>query len=70
MPENPNVLPVGAIAAASSAMAGRRCEATDAMQRLRQIVPMPRVSNLKEHFRRPEGMERLGVGLCGAELSN
>ena len=70
MRENPNFLPVVAIAAASNAMAGRRSEARDAMERLRQIVPTLRVSNLKEHFMfsRPEDMERLGAGLRKADL--
>jgi TolB-like protein len=67
MRENPNFVPVVAIAAASSAMAGRRSEARDAMERLRQIAPTLRIS---EHFMfsRPEDMARLGAGLSKADL--
>ena len=54
--EDPSSLPAAAVMAASHALAGRQQEARHAMERLRQIYPSLRVSNLKDWFpiRRPE----------------
>jgi TolB-like protein/class 3 adenylate cyclase len=63
--ENPNFLPVCIIAAASNALTGRMKEARTALERLRQIDPSLRISNLKNalFFRRPEDIAKLAEGL-------
>jgi TolB-like protein/class 3 adenylate cyclase/tetratricopeptide (TPR) repeat protein len=68
--ENPNFLPVCAIAAASSAFAGRLEAAKLAMVRLRQIDPGLRVTNLKDQFplRRAEDLAKFAEGLRKAGL--
>jgi tetratricopeptide (TPR) repeat protein len=68
--ENPNFLPVCIIAAASNALAGRMKEAKTALERLRQIDPALRTSNLKSalFFRRPQDIARLVEGLQKAGL--
>jgi adenylate cyclase len=68
--ENPNFLPVCVIAAASNALTGRMKEAKTALERLRQIDPSLRVSNLKNSlfFRRPKDIAKLEEGLKKAGL--
>jgi tetratricopeptide (TPR) repeat protein len=68
--EDPNSLPAAAIMAASHALAGRQQEARQAMERLRQVYPSLRVSNLKEWFpiRRPEHLSIWTEGLRNAGL--
>ena len=68
--ENPNFLPVCAIAAASNAFAGRLEAAKLAMVRLRQIDPALRVSNIKNQFplRRAEDLAKFAEGLRKAGL--
>jgi adenylate cyclase len=68
--ENPNFLPVCGIAAASNALAGRLKEAKQAMERLRQIDPSLRISNLKDTlpFRRSEDIAIYAEGLRKAGL--
>jgi TolB-like protein/tetratricopeptide (TPR) repeat protein len=68
--ENPNFLPVCVIAAASNALAGRMKEAKTALERLRQIDPSLRTSNLKNtlFFRRQEDIAKLAEGLQKAGL--
>lgn len=68
--ENPNFLPVCGIAAASNAFAGHMKEAKQAMERLRQIDPALRVSNLKDRIAllRSEDMAKFAEGLRKAGL--
>jgi tetratricopeptide (TPR) repeat protein len=63
-------LPDAGVTAASHALAGRIEEARRAMQRLRQIDPALRVSNLKDWIplRRPEDFARWSDGLRKAGL--
>ena len=68
--EEPNYLPAAAVTAASHALAGRPEEARQAMERLRQIDPALRISNLKDWFpiRRPEHFSIWAEGLRKAGL--
>ena len=68
--EEPSYLPAVAVIAASHALAGRMEEARPAMERLRQINPALRISNLKELFliRRPEHFAQWAEGLRKAGL--
>jgi tetratricopeptide (TPR) repeat protein len=68
--ENPNFLPVCIIAAASNALAGRMKEAKTALERLRQIDPSLRTSNLKKtiFLNRQEDIAKLAEGLQKAGL--
>jgi len=68
--EMPDYLPGLSVAAASHALAGRMEEASRAMQRLRQIDPALRVSNLKDWLpvRRPEDLAKWGQGMQMAGL--
>ena len=68
--EMPDYLPGLSVAAASHALAGRMEEASRAMQRLRQIDPALRVSNLKDWLpvRRPEDLAKWGQGMQIAGL--
>jgi predicted Zn-dependent protease len=68
--EQPNYALAIGITAASSALAGRMTEARAAMQRLREIDPALRVSNLKEWLpiRRPEDFTKWSEGLRKAGL--
>ena len=63
-------LQAAAVTAASHALGGRPEEARQAMQRLRQIDPSLRISNLKDWFplRRPEDFARWADGLRKAGL--
>jgi len=58
------------LAAASSALAGRPEEARQAIERLRQVDPALRVSNLKDRvpLRRPDDLTRYQEGLRKAGL--
>jgi tetratricopeptide (TPR) repeat protein len=58
------------LAAASSALAGRPEEARQAIERLRQVDPALRVSNLKDRvpLRRPDDLTRYQEGLRIAGL--
>ena len=58
------------LAAASSALAGRPQEARQAIERLRQVDPTLRVSNLKDRLplRRPDDLARYAEGLRKAGL--
>ena len=58
------------LAAASSALAGRPEEARQAIERLRQVDPALRVSNLKDRLplRRPDDLTRYQEGLRMAGL--
>lgn len=68
--DQPNYVPAAVIAAASHALAGRMEEARHAMERLRQINPVLRFSNLKDWwaFRRPDDFARWADGLHKAGL--
>ena len=68
--EDPNYMPAAAIMAASHGLAGRPEEARQAMERLRQIDPALRISNLKDWFpvRRPEHFSIWAEGLRKAGL--
>ena len=68
--DQPSYLPAAAVNAASHALAGRMEEARQAMERLRQIDPALRISNLKDWFpiRRPEHFARWTEGLRKAGL--
>jgi TolB-like protein/Tfp pilus assembly protein PilF len=68
--EEPNYLPAAAVVAASHALAGRLEEARQAMERVRQIDPALRVSNLSDWFpiRRPEHFTTWAEGLRRAGL--
>jgi len=63
-------LQAAAVTASSHALGGRPEEAGQAMQRLRQIDPTLRISNLKDWFplRRPEDFVRWADGLRKAGL--
>lgn len=66
----PTYISAVAVTAASHGLAGRKKEARAAMQRLRQIDPTLRISNLKEWFpiQRPEHVAKWVLGLQGAGL--
>jgi TolB-like protein len=66
----PRYISAAAVTAASHALAGRKKEARAAMQRLRQIDPTLRMSNLKEWFpiHRPEHFAKWAQGLRAAGL--
>ncbi len=66
----PNYMPAAAVTSAGYALAGRLDEARLAMQRLRQIDPVLRMSNLKDWFpiRRPEHFAIWADGLRKAGL--
>ncbi len=66
----PNYMPAAAVTSAGYALAGRLDEARLAMQRLRQIDPALRMSNLKDWFpiRRPEHFAIWADGLRKAGL--
>ena len=66
----PRYISAAAVTAASHALAGRKKEARAAMQRLRQIDPTLRMSNLKEWFpiHRPEHFTKWAQGLQSAGL--
>jgi TolB-like protein len=68
--EEQNYHPAAMVKAASSALAGRLEEAGRAMERLRQIDPTLRISNLKDRhpIRRPADLARLADGLRIAGL--
>jgi TolB-like protein/DNA-binding SARP family transcriptional activator len=68
--EQPNYILPTAIAAASSALAGRASDAAKAMRRLHEIDPALRISNLKEliPIRRPEDLARWAEGMRKAGL--
>jgi TolB-like protein len=68
--EEPNYHPAAIVKAASNALAGRMEEARYAMDRLRQIDPALRISNLKERhpIRRPADLARFAEGLRMAGL--
>jgi TolB-like protein/Flp pilus assembly protein TadD len=66
----PNQLFTTAIAAASSALAGRHSESQKMMQRLREAAPLLRLSNLKEvaSYLRPKDFDTWSEGLRKAGL--
>jgi TolB-like protein len=68
--EEPNYHPAAIVRAASNALAGRMEDASVAMDRLRQIDPAVRISNLKERhpIRRPADLARFVEGLRKAGL--
>jgi tetratricopeptide (TPR) repeat protein len=68
--EEQNYHPAAIVKAASNALAGRKEEAARAMERLRQIDPTLRISNLKDRhpIRRPTDLARLADGLRIAGL--
>ena len=68
--EEPNYHPTAIITAASNALAGRLKEAGHAMERLRQIDPTLRISNLKDRhpIRRPDDLTKFVEGLRKAGL--
>jgi TolB-like protein len=68
--EEPNYHPAAIVKAASNALAGRMEEAHCAMDRLRQIDPALRISNLKERhpIRRAADLARVAEGLRMAGL--
>ncbi len=68
--EKPDYLSAIRVAAASSALSGRPEDARQAMERLRQMDPALRVSNLKDRIplRRPEDFARYAEGLRKAGL--
>jgi TolB-like protein len=68
--EEQNYHPAAIVKAASNALAGRAEEAGRAMERLRQIDPTLRISNLKDRhpIRRPTDLARLADGLRIAGL--
>jgi tetratricopeptide (TPR) repeat protein len=68
--EEPNYHPAAIVKAASNALAGRTEDARCAMDRLRQIDPALRISNLKERhpIRRPADLARFVEGLRLAGL--
>jgi len=68
--EEPNYHPAAIVTAASHALAGRTQEARQAMERLRQIDPTLRISNLKDRhpIRRPDDLARFADGLRIAGL--
>jgi tetratricopeptide (TPR) repeat protein len=68
--DQPSYLPATAVNAASHALAGRMEEARQALDRLRQLDPALRISNLKDWFpiRRPEHFARWTEGLRKAGL--
>ena len=68
--DQPNFLFAIGITAASNALAGRMKEAREAMQRLRQIDPALRVSNLKDWLpiRRPDDFAKWSDALRKAGL--
>lgn len=70
MREMPDYTPALSAAAASHALAGRMEEASRAMQRLRQLDPVLRVSNLKDWLpvRRPEDLAKWAQGMEMAGL--
>jgi tetratricopeptide (TPR) repeat protein len=70
--ENAGYHPALLIAAASNALAGRLEEARNAIARLRQLIPTPHISNLKNQvpLRRPEDLARYAEGLRKAGLSD
>ena len=66
----PTLLPPVALLAASHALRGQMNKAKQAMQRLRELDPALRVSNLKEWLpiQRPEDLARFAQGLRMAGL--
>jgi TolB-like protein len=68
--EEPNYHSAAAVTAASNALAGHLEEAARAMERLRQIDPTLRISNLKERhpLRRPGDLTKFAEGLRKAGL--
>jgi TolB-like protein len=68
--EEPNYHPTAIVTAASNALAGRLQEAGHAMERLRQIDPTLRISNLKDRhpIRRPDDLTKFVEGLRKAGL--
>jgi len=68
--EEPNYHPAAIVKAASNALAGRTNDARYAMDRLRQIDPALRISNLTERhpIRRPADLARFAEGLRMAGL--
>jgi tetratricopeptide (TPR) repeat protein len=68
--EKPTVMVTTAVAAASAALAGRPAEAEKMIQRLRQIAPRLRLSNLKDmiSYLRPRDFDRWAKGLQKAGL--
>ncbi len=65
-----NYLPAAALTAASNALAGRMEEARRGMERVRQIDPALRISNLQDWYpiRRPQDLATLTEGLRKAGL--
>jgi TolB-like protein len=68
--EEPNYHPAAIVTAASNALAGRAQAARQAMERLRQIDPTLRISNLKDRHpvRRSDDLARFAEGLRIAGL--
>jgi TolB-like protein len=68
--DSPDSLPGAAITAASHALTGQLEEARKAMERVRQVSPGLRVSNLRDWWpiRRPEHLARYAEGLRTAGL--
>jgi tetratricopeptide (TPR) repeat protein len=66
----PDFVPTAGITAASHALAGRMRQAKEAMERLRRIDPLLRISNLGNWYplRRPEDLATLAEGLRKAGL--
>jgi TolB-like protein len=65
-----NYLPAAALTSASNALAGRMEEARQGMERVRQIDPALRISNLKDWYpiRRAQDLARFAEGLRKAGL--
>jgi TolB-like protein len=68
--QEPNYHPAAIVTAASNALAGRMEVASKAMEHLRQIDPLLRISNLKDRhpIRRPDDLARFAEGLRIAGL--
>ena len=69
--ESPDYVPAWRISAASNAMAGRRQQAQSAAERLSQLTPELRVSNLKDvlgPYRHAEDIARYEEGLRRAGM--
>ena len=69
--ESPDYVPAWQISAASNAMAGRRQQAQSAAERLSQLTPELRVSNLKDvlgPYRHAEDIARYEEGLRRAGM--
>ncbi|NIP50650.1 MAG: adenylate/guanylate cyclase domain-containing protein [Gammaproteobacteria bacterium] len=68
--ENPNAYLLASICAASAALAGKQTEAEQSMEKLRQLTPDLRLSNLSFMFpaKRPEDLDKWVAGLKKAGL--